>query len=483
VAALGFFPCLALAERRGRPWLAAGGLAGATVLGSLVELSQARGAVLGVLVGLAVAFVAAPGRLRRVATVGLVALAALGASHWLLEVYRQGHGARVLPRDVAQAGALAILAAALAAAVAWRAVLALEDRTDPAVLVRAARGWRWTLGLAAVGLALTAGVRGPAVANAVSDQLHQLSRGKAVDVEPGASSTRLALDTSNRYEYWRIALRAFRAHPLGGVGAGSYDVPYFRQRTTTENITQPHSLVLQTLAELGVVGGLLLALFLGGVGWGLVRAARAARGSPADAGLVVAAGGTFAAWLVHTSVDWIHLLPGVTAVALLAAAALVRPVAAVPDGAAAVAPGRHRRPRPLAVVVPLLAVIVVGAAVSLAREVLAERYRGAAEATVAAHPAEALHQADLALGVEGSDTRSLDVEAAALSRLGREREAGAVLMAALRQEPDNFVTYLLLGDHEFRSGRAAAATRWYRRAQALNPRDPTIQALARGRGG
>ena len=34
--------------------------------------------------------------------------------------------------------------------------------------------------------------------------------------------------------------------------------------------------------------------------------------------------GILVAWLVHTSVDWIHLLPGVTAIAIVAAVCLVR---------------------------------------------------------------------------------------------------------------------------------------------------------------
>ena len=41
--------------------------------------------------------------------------------------------------------------------------------------------------------------------------------------------------------------------------------------------------------------------------------------------LSVAAGGAFVAWLAHTSVDWLHNIPGVTGVALCAAAALVSP--------------------------------------------------------------------------------------------------------------------------------------------------------------
>ena len=60
------------------------------------------------------------------------------------------------------------------------------------------------------------------------------------------------------------------------MGAGNYQPGYYLHRRTTEEIQQPHSLELQTLAELGLVGALLLAAFLIAVAIGFVRTARAA---------------------------------------------------------------------------------------------------------------------------------------------------------------------------------------------------------------
>ena len=56
-----------------------------------------------------------------------------------------------------------------------------------------------------------------------------------------------------------------------GVGAGNYPESYFRDRRTTEAIQNPHSLELQTLAELGVPGVMLLALLFAGIGLAIVR--------------------------------------------------------------------------------------------------------------------------------------------------------------------------------------------------------------------
>ena len=77
--------------------------------------------------------------------------------------------------------------------------------------------------------------------------------------------------------------------------------------------------------ELGLVGRRAAAPFLAAVGFGFARRARAARVDLRARGLAVAAGGAFAVWLVQTSVDWLHLIPGVTGIVLCSAAVLVGP--------------------------------------------------------------------------------------------------------------------------------------------------------------
>ena len=121
--------------------------------------------------------------------------------------------------------------------------------------------------------------------------------------EPGESTTpasaaatrsRLLSGAGNRYDYWRIAWHVWREHPLAGMGAGNYPRPYFERRSTTEDVQQPHSLELQVLSELGLVGAALLACLLGGVAWGAMRMRRPAARSRLARGLVTAAVGAFA---------------------------------------------------------------------------------------------------------------------------------------------------------------------------------------------
>jgi hypothetical protein len=57
---------------------------------------------------------------------------------------------------------------------------------------------------------------------------------------------------------------------------------------------------------------------------------REAASSSLSRALLVAGLGAFVAWLVQTSVDWMQLLPGLTAIALASIAVLVRPRRRVP---------------------------------------------------------------------------------------------------------------------------------------------------------
>ena len=137
-----------------------------------------------------------------------------------------------------------------------------------------------------------------------------------------AAQTRLLSGAGNRYDYWRIAWHVFTGHPAVGVGAGGYTVAYYRQRRTTEAIENPHSIELELLAELGLIGGAMLVALITAVVLAARRWQTAAKRSPHARTLLVCAGGVAVTWLVDTSGDWMHLLPGVTAVALMAVAVL-----------------------------------------------------------------------------------------------------------------------------------------------------------------
>ena len=470
---LAFWPCLALAERRRAAPFAGLGLAGATLFAGLAVLSQSRGAVLAAALSLLFVLALLHGRLRRIVALLVSAACLAPALPVLLDVYPDAAS------DELRGAGVALLLASAAAGAAWTLLVALEQRASASGL-RARR--LVAAGVAALALAgAVAGVvSADRIAGFLDTQYSAFTTLGGPQGEPTAS--RLATGAGNRYDYWQIATDAWRANPIVGVGAGGYDKPYFEQRTTSEDIRQPHSLPLQTLAELGIAGSLLLAAALLMLAAGTWRRIRDGGRSP----LVVAGLGVVSAWLVHTSVDWMHLLPGLTGVALLGAAVLLRApreaddrLAEGGDGGVAVAEQAAVRPRRARFAPAILVgVAITIAALSLSRQGLSERYVQRAQGALAEDPARALVEANRALRLDREAIAAYYAKAAALARFGEGDAARAVLLDATRREPRNFVTWALLGDLSVRRGQLDDAGAHYRRAARLNPRDVGLIALA-----
>jgi tetratricopeptide (TPR) repeat protein len=129
-------------------------------------------------------------------------------------------------------------------------------------------------------------------------------------------------------------------------------------------------------------------------------------------------------------------------------------------------------------VVGVAAVLMV-AGVSLSRQALAEHYRAEASSALGRQPARAVEEADRALRLDPEMVAVYYTKAAALARFNDADGARAALREALRREPDDFVTWTLLGDLEVRRGAIGAARRSYRGALRRNPLDPSLQALVR----
>jgi cytochrome c-type biogenesis protein CcmH/NrfG len=211
-------------------------------------------------------------------------------------------------------------------------------------------------------------------------------------------------------------------------------------------------------------------VFLVAVFAGLARRARAAAADPAVRGLTVAAGGTFLVWAVHTSVDWLHLIPGLTGIALCSAAVLVGPWRRS-------APGR---PTPARIaVIAVCSIAVLTGAVLVGRAALADRYLEQARDSLAGDPVTAISKARDSLRLNDERLATYYVEAAAWARVNAYRRARGVLHEAVRREPHDSVPRALLGDLATRRGDHAQALRDYRRAQALDPQNESLLAAIR----
>jgi len=491
VFAMGCWLSLALAERR-EPVLAGLGAAATVMLASLTLLTQSRGAAIATFVAVIVALVVVPGVRRRVmalATIGAGLAAAAGPT---VRVYTAGQSGAGFA-SAAHSAVLAILIFSTLAGVAWAAITAIA-------LTAEQRGERTAILLRRVATVLTAlvllapvaaaVVRAPALERTARNQWHAF-----VHLSDSASSgssavqTRLFSGAGNRYDYWRVAWHAFTGDPVIGVGAGNFAAAYYAHRQTQESIQNPHSIELQTLSELGIVGAGLLALLIAGGAIGARRLRTAARRSRAHRTTMVGATGVAVVWMVDTSGDWMHLLPGVTAIALAALAVLCRSPRAgesaenepseTSSRAADLGPGRSAGLplRTLGLAACAAFALVVGGA-SLLRSGLAQHYLSSAQSELSAKPALAIADANSSLRLDGANLDGYYVKAAGQARFNQAAAAHATLLAAARADSRDFVTWTLLGDLEVRRGNFGAARRYYSRAHSLDPNDPALAGLA-----
>jgi hypothetical protein len=464
---LGFWPLAAAAERVRRPVLAGAAAGGATVLACLAVLTDSRGTAFAFALSAVLLVGLLPGRNRRGWFLAVV-LAALAVA-WgpLTDVTRELSDPTAPPAlETIQHAAEWTLILAAAVAVAWGlAVWAfglLGERADRRGVARLSAAILATVATAAV-LTAAVGIGDPV--GRVSDQYEAFT-----ELEPVQGGSRLTSGGGNRYDYWRIAWNQFTDHPLQGIGAGNFDRTYFIERRTDEDVRQAHSIELQTLGDTGLVGVLLLATFFAAVFVGAVRWARVTRREPAELGVVVAAVGSFLVWLAQTSVDWLHLIPGLTGIALGAAAILLRPQPA--------AAGLRRVPT-----VALLGALALGAVaiVLVGRPALSEHLRTEARAALVDDPGSALERAEESLSLNPDSLQGYYLKAAALARLDRFAPARRALREAIDREPHNYVSWALLGDLLTRRGEFDAALRAYSHAAGLNPRESALRTLGEDR--
>ena len=125
----------------------------------------------------------------------------------------------------------------------------------------------------------------------------------------------LTFGGSYRVDLWEVALDDYQENPVLGSGAGSYEHYWNEHRPFAHIVRDAHSLFVETLAELGPVGLVLLLLALGVP----LVAAVLARGHP----LVPAALGGYVAYLVHAGVDWDWELAALTMTGLVCGVALI----------------------------------------------------------------------------------------------------------------------------------------------------------------
>ena len=118
----------------------------------------------------------------------------------------------------------------------------------------------------------------------------------------------------DRTEYWAVAWQQFGDHPLVGSGAGSFAARW-QESGSDHGAHDAHSLYLESLAELGSIG---LVLVLTALALPVVAGLRVRR-----LRWVPAAIGAYVAFVVHAGLDWDWEMPVVTLAALFLGGSLL----------------------------------------------------------------------------------------------------------------------------------------------------------------
>ena len=338
---------------------------------------------------------------------------------------------------------------------------------DPRLRRHAGRAWisrgakRATLG--AVAVVAIAAIFALGVPNGVAHDWSRFMSGAGTNASHGDLRARLS-DPSNdgRTDLWRVALNGFSASPLHGYGAGMYQTLWDRNRPAFAYTINAHSLYLQAMAELGVLGPALLLILVGAVLVGLARRARGERRAIYGALLALCV-----VWAVRAGVDWDWEMPVVTLGFFAVAGAALSPRRGhgpgwVPGAGSRMALGLLCL---LAVVTPVL---IIGSQ---------RRLDEAESALYEANCAKASSSALSSIGWLDVRPEPYEIVGFCDLRRGEPRQGVAAMSEAVRRDPGSWETYYALAIARASAGidpRSAVD-----RALRMDPHEPLTQQAAK----
>ncbi len=496
-AAMGVITCLWLGSRRtGHALARALAYPAMGVLLLTLVLAYSRGALVALALGLLLWFCAVPLRLRAAALLIVSALGAGAVIAWDFSRHAlSAEGVSLAERSQAghQLGAL-IVAMLVVLSIVGITIGFATARRAPSLLARRRAG---ALLVALVALmlirfcgALAHSHRG--LTGSISHAFSSLTNPNART--PPNTPGRLTAIASVRARYWKEALQVFGAHPALGAGAEGYWTAHLRYETETLEVRHAHGFIVQTLADLGLVGLLialaLLLTWMGAAGrpthlfnrrwtswrawreipsgerpgWHALHERRLTRYTPERIGmlamlcLVVVFG-------AHSLIDWTWYVPGDACVALLCAGWLAgRGELSGADRAGTASrtgwrPGSGQRPSQTSVLMAAAVVVLaLLAAWSQWQPQRAEEARGQADAQLEAnHVGAATDAADTAVSRDPLSVEALFALANVEQHSGHPALAQATLERAVRLQPSNPQAWLVLGRYDLVSGRPRAA--------------------------
>ena len=283
----------------------------------------------------------------------------------------------------------------------------------------------------------------------------------------GASVQEHLFSTSGngRWQWWSSAVDEWQTRPAVGRGAGSYEAWWAEHASIPAFVRDAHSLYLETLGELGLVGLALLVTFLVSC---LVAGARRLSGrSEGERAAVAALLALVTAFLFEAGIDWMWELTVVSAVAMLALGLLTGPATETAfTGLHAVE--RRRGPPALRIAV---AAIAFGLIIAEAIPLLAGmEVRKSQESVNAGNLAQALDEAESARSIQPW-AASPYLQLALVQELGGEiDQARGSIESALENDESDWRLWLVAARIQTKAGDIAAARQSLARARELNPK-------------
>ena len=421
-----------------RPWTRAAAIAGIAPCAAALYLTGSRGAI--VAAATAAATFAALSDHRRRAAVAAIAAAgtALAAAAF----------AELLLRDPAETGGAGLVAGGALAALSLSAGASYAAATSRRRgLPRAPRHFR----AFALATAVVLVVGGAVVVDPIARAHAFTAPPERASETVSPTAHLLSANGAGRWQFWSAAVDQFGAHPLAGGGAGSFEPWWTEHGTLPIFVRHAHSLYLETLAELGVLG---LALVVAMLAAGLVAASRQRGTTPA------AVAACLVAFALAAAIDWVWELPVVSVVAFAALGV------AVTFGSV----GGASFPRPLRLVAALACVAVAASqALPLAVRLHLDRSEAAAgtgdtgQAVAEARAARSLQP----WAVSPRLQLALAYEAANRLELARRE-----LDVAIARNDRDWRLWLVSARLSAKAGDVQRARRSLCRAAELNPRSP-----------
>jgi hypothetical protein len=458
---------VALGSRRELPGLVRGFLlAIACASLQLAVMAQSRGWLFTLPVILLVTICVIRDRLRFIVFAVLPAAGTLILVHRLTGVFGAAPGS-ALAHAARVAGqrslVLCFVVFVLATVIAWTEKLLPRRELTP--------GGRRALGVVLTIATLAAGAAGIAAATHGHPASFVKRQWQGFSHPPKSSAQGSYFNTvgSNRYDFWRVALDATKAHPIGGLGQDNFGEYYVKRRHSVEEPSWAHSLELQLLASTGVIGFALFAVFAAAA---LLAAWRArATGSQLGRALVAVAMLPFVVWVVHGSVDWFWEMPALSGPALgflgLAGAGTSE------AGARSAARATTTRTR---AIVAVAGVAFVASVVALGLPYLSLRESSLANAVSASDPAAALRDFQHAADLNPLDAVSPLTAGEVAMNDGEWRVAKQRFAQSISRDPGSWFAWLGSGLASSSLGDRTQAYHDFSVAYSINNQQPPVRA-------